>query len=276
MTIDWQYAPSWAMYHAFEANGVGYWYEYKPEPVNSHWKYTMQRQLSGYTQDWQSSCMERPLQTYTGVDRLQSIFTPGGKLDVARVATSSAFSTGAFLDPESFSEMRERLSGTTTITDDNEEYLHTLIKYGQVNLNFTKESSEPWNLLMFEKLASPLETAADIIHVLFDRLSAGLHYSKCLSISAEISAQEVVGANIGIQADAISVCVYTKNKAGAHVGWFSVSDYRHTDSLRVLRDVMDLILPDSIPITLTNANTLHARTLDAILNKAPCKISILR
>jgi hypothetical protein len=46
--IDWGNAPDWANYHAFDANGNGYWYEEKPKLLKNYglWGVTIRKVLS--------------------------------------------------------------------------------------------------------------------------------------------------------------------------------------------------------------------------------------
>jgi len=65
--IDWNRAPAWAQYHAFDSDGVGGWHQSKPfinvrTPYfwsSPNWKWP-----SGYIlpagADWQKSLVERP------------------------------------------------------------------------------------------------------------------------------------------------------------------------------------------------------------------------
>lgn len=66
MTIDWTQAPAWAQYHAFDKDGMGWWYEHEPICATSTGWWWSAESIggSGYAkpagQDWQKSLIERP------------------------------------------------------------------------------------------------------------------------------------------------------------------------------------------------------------------------
>jgi hypothetical protein len=59
--IDWRNAPEWANYHAYEEDGVGYWFQKKPYKFYGIWKNEGKFIESGYTiTNWQETLTCRP------------------------------------------------------------------------------------------------------------------------------------------------------------------------------------------------------------------------
>ena len=58
--IDWSKAPEWANYHAFDKDGVGFWYENLPQKTDKNWIDKGMLDFSGYEIDWTQTLTRRP------------------------------------------------------------------------------------------------------------------------------------------------------------------------------------------------------------------------
>ena len=72
--VDWSKAPEWAMWHAFDIDGKGWFYENKPTNSNESWEPSTDSDLcvrSGYNLptglpfNWEKTLIERPAHTIT-------------------------------------------------------------------------------------------------------------------------------------------------------------------------------------------------------------------
>jgi hypothetical protein len=65
--VDWTHAPKWALYHAFDQFGIGFWFSHFPSPINGSWGIIhggSQIEKSGYRESenlnlWDKSRTER-------------------------------------------------------------------------------------------------------------------------------------------------------------------------------------------------------------------------
>lgn len=64
MKIDWNNAPEWAQYHAFDSDGRGAWLQNEPEEGAMFWIARGAKWPSGYqkpkTISWKNSLVKRP------------------------------------------------------------------------------------------------------------------------------------------------------------------------------------------------------------------------